>query len=318
MTFHDVHIPGSLQYGSGFGPTHSTSIFVTASGHEIRTTQFSQPRHRLRLTRTLQTQAEAAAIKDHAMARRGSVYSFPQQDVSDYTSADDGVSTPATDDQIIGSGDGSRQTFQLIKTYEPTGPAPRARTITLPVDGSVVVAINGSPTTAFTVTRPGGIITFTSAPTLGAVITAGFEFEVPVRYEQTFEQWSAATIDAFDQWTIAALDLIEVLDEVERPEPSRWGYMFNHGTTSNDITISFAQGDGHIVSASGAINLFLPQPFPDFPGGPDIFTIYNSGSGSVQLRDDSGATVGSAISTGAWRRVACANNGDGTFTWYSY
>lgn len=318
MSFHDVHLPGSLQYGSTFGPQHTTSIFPTASGHEVRTTPYSQPKHRLRLVRELQSSSEAHAIKTHAMARRGAAFSFPQKDANDFTSAEDGVSTPDELDQEIGTGDGTTQAFQLFKTYEPSGPAPKSRTITLPVDDTVVVALDGTPTTSFTLTRPGGIITFAVAPSNGVVITAGFEFEVPVRYTQDAEAWAAMQVDAYEQWSTQALDLIEVSDEVERPEPSRWGYMYDHGAVSTDITVSFAQGNGHKIAASGTINVFLPQPWTDFPGGPDIFVFYNSGAGSIQLRDDSGNTVGSTIGAGAWRHVACLNNDDGTFTWYAY
>ncbi len=74
--------------------------------------------------------------------------------------------------------------YQLIKTYG-TGLRDYARKITKPVAGSLRVAVQGAEVTDFTVNTLTGVVTFGPAhvPALNAVVTAGFEFDVPVRFD---------------------------------------------------------------------------------------------------------------------------------------
>jgi uncharacterized protein (TIGR02217 family) len=57
--------------------------------------------------------------------------------------------------------------------------------IHLPVLATVVVANNGVLVDPgdYTVTRPGGIVTFDTPPVAGHTLTAGFLFDVEVRFE---------------------------------------------------------------------------------------------------------------------------------------
>ena len=66
-----------------------------------------------------------------------------------------------------------------------TGLRDYARTVTKPVAGSVVIKVAGNSVSAFTVNLTAGIVTFNpgSIPAPGAAITAGFEFDVPVRFD---------------------------------------------------------------------------------------------------------------------------------------
>jgi uncharacterized protein (TIGR02217 family) len=59
------------------------------------------------------------------------------------------------------------------------------RAITRPVAGTVRVAVNGIETARFTVNAATGIVTFNagSIPAAGAAVTAGFEFDVPARFD---------------------------------------------------------------------------------------------------------------------------------------
>ena len=61
--------------------------------------------------------------------------------------------------------------------------ASMARRITRPVAGSVSVAVGGVATAAFAV-EPGGLVVLDAAPAAGAVVTAGFAFDVPVRFAE--------------------------------------------------------------------------------------------------------------------------------------
>jgi uncharacterized protein (TIGR02217 family) len=102
-------------------------------------------------------------------------------------------------DQGIGSGTGALRTFQLIKTYGAAF-SPWVRTIAKPVAGTVLVAVAGTPmTSGWSVDTATGIVTFASAPATGAAVTAGFEFDVPARFdtdklEVNFEQFNLGSI----------------------------------------------------------------------------------------------------------------------------
>lgn len=319
MSFHDVSLPDGFQYGSQSGPGFATVTQETASGHEYRLARQAQGRHRLRLRKALQSQSEMAALKTFALGRRGALHSFRVKDWADYTSNADGTTAPTALDCVLGTGDGSEVQFQLSKTYDSSGADPYVRTITCPVAGTVLVAVAGTPTAAFTLTNPGGVLTMTAAPTAGQVVTAGFEFDVPCRFSEQLDRWNAIRADAYSVYSLADFDVVEVLDEVEQPELWYPGGGTDWGATSSDITLSMAQGELHLVTPGAAINAFLPAPPTLFMGGPRVFvvSVAAGSAGSVQLRDDGGSAVGAAIAAGTVRRVGCLVSG-GSATWVVY
>jgi uncharacterized protein (TIGR02217 family) len=69
-----------------------------------------------------------------------------------------------------------------VKTYV-SGPASWLRTIKKPVTGTVRAAIDGTETNAFTLDTATGQLTLATASANGAAITAGFEFDTPVRFD---------------------------------------------------------------------------------------------------------------------------------------
>lgn len=317
MSFHDVLLPSGFQYASLAGAGFATIERETATGHRFAVGRQAQPRHRLRLVKALQTKAEAKALKSFAIGRRGSLHSFKVQDFSDYTTAADGESAPTTVDQIIGTGDGTTTgPYQLVKLYDVGGPAPYNRVISLPVSGSVVAALNGSTTTAFTVNGQGQL-TFTSAPGNGVVITAGCQFYVPVCFAQDFDRWAQLQADAFDRWSLPNLDCIEVLNTVENPQRREPDGSRNWGSTSTHVRLSFNDGCFQHINPTAAINVYLPAP-TYVPGGHDVFVISVApGAGfNVQVRDDAGNAIGSAFgSGGAVRSVDLVRDGSGNVTW---
>ena len=81
------------------------------------------------------------------------------------------------------SADGSATLFQLTKSYT-SGAQSWTRVISKPVAGTATIALNGTPqASGWSVSTTTGLITFTTAPTAGVAITAGFEFDVPVRFD---------------------------------------------------------------------------------------------------------------------------------------
>ena len=75
-------------------------------------------------------------------------------------------------------------TFQLVKRYG-TGLRDHIRVINKPVAGTVVIAVDGVPTVNFTLDAATGRVTFLagSIPGAGVEVTAGFAFDVPVRFD---------------------------------------------------------------------------------------------------------------------------------------
>jgi len=309
MAFHDVTLPDEFQYGSQAGAGFGTIVQQTASGHEIRVARQAQAVHRMSLRTELQTASQAKTLKAFALARRGSLHSFKIKDWSDYTSNADGESSATALDQVIGSGNGSTTTFQLVKRYETTGPNPYVRTITLPIAGTVVAAVDGITTTAFTVSGTGQIV-FSAAPGNGTVITAGFQFHVPVRFTLDVDRWTRLQADAFNIWSLPSLDVQEVLNEVEYPERWQHGGSRVWGYLTQSIRLSFNDGAFHVVANnSGTVHsVFLPVP--TYAGsGPHIFTIYHSlGADNLTLRDDAGGVV-TTLLPGTTTRVALSRSG---------
>lgn len=317
MAFHDVELPTGFQYSSIAGAGFGTIIQETASGHEYRVARQSQGRHRFRLVKGLQTEAEAKALKAFALGRRGALHSWKLTDFSDYTSASDGVSAPDDEDQVLGTADGTETTFQLVKTYDASGDAPYSRAITLPKSGTVVVSLDNVNTTAFTVNGSGQVV-LDSAPANGVVVKAGFEFCVPVRFSAEFDAWAQLQADAYQIWSLPTLDAVEVLSEVELPE--RWtpGGARDWGEVAADIAITLNDGKLHRVLPTANINLWLP-PVNRIPGG-HVFTVHvpASSSNTIQIKDDIGTNVGSTFgSSGATRHIGLVH-GASTSTWVVY
>jgi len=317
MAFHDVSLPDDFEYQGISGAGFSTIVQETASGHEFRVARQSQGRHRFRLRKALQTPTQAQAIKAFGLGRRGSLHSFRLKDWADFTTNDDGVTDPTNTDVIIGTGDGSEDTFQLIKVYDADGDAPYQRSLTLPVSGTVVVSLDNVSTTAFTVSAAGEVV-MNSAPTAGVTVRAGCKFDVPVRFTSEVDQFMQLQASGYEIWDIPTLDCIEVLSEVEQPE--RWfaGGATDHGTVSTTQVLALNGGMLHSYDPSSAINVYLP-PVARIPGGGQIFVIHceTGATGSLQLVDESGSNVGSTISAGTTKTVALAR-GTTTATWIVY
>ncbi len=135
--------------------------------------------------------------------RRGRLYGFRFKDFADFKSCAP-QATIAPTDQKIAVGDGTTRTFQLVKTYT-SGTASWIRTIKKPVIAKA--AINGTETTAFTLDTTTGQIVFTTAPAAAAAITAGFEFDTPVRFDTDS---LSVNLSSFAAGEIPSIPIVEV------------------------------------------------------------------------------------------------------------
>ena len=206
MAFHEVRFPDNISCGARGGPERRTQIVEMASGDEERNGSWADSRRRFDASYGIRKADDLAAVTAFFEARRGRLYGFRWKDWADYKSGLPSVS-PAATDQTIGTGTGAATTFQLVKRYT-SGAQSWTRTITKPVVGTVALALNGAPQiTGWTVNTTTGVITFAAAPAPGVAITAGFEFDVPVRFDtDTLD----VTLDFERLGSITSILLIEV------------------------------------------------------------------------------------------------------------
>ncbi len=178
--FHDVRFPLELGYGGAGGPRFSTQVVVTGSGHEQRNSQWSDALLHYDAGVGVRSEADLSTLIAFFRARRGQAHAFRFSDPLDRTSAPPGATVAATD-QVLGTGDGLATRFALVKRYGDDDD-PQLRRITRPVPITVRVAVGGVVMASGWTLGTGGQIDFAVAPAAGAVVTAGFEFDVPVRF----------------------------------------------------------------------------------------------------------------------------------------
>lgn len=181
--FDEVQLPLRVGFGTRGGPGFSTESITIDGGYERRNQNWSQARRSYDARTGLLSAGDSMTLLAFFQARAGRARGFRLKDWSDYSSAMDGVAASSALDQICGTGNGGIIQFQLSKTYG-TGSGAYQRVIKKPVIGTVAVAVNGiSQTSGWSVDATTGIITFAIAPAIGAAITAGFQFDVPVRFD---------------------------------------------------------------------------------------------------------------------------------------
>jgi len=182
MSFHEIQFPTAIAFHSSGGPERKTEIVTLGSGFEERNAVWANSRRHYDVGYGVKTLDDLHAVIGFFEARLGRLYGFRFKDFADFKSCPPNAAvTPL--DQSIGTGDGTVTQFQLIKTYS-SGPSNWVRTIPKPVAGTVRVAVAGvEQTSGITIDNTTGLVTFDSAPAFAAAITAGFEFDTPVRFD---------------------------------------------------------------------------------------------------------------------------------------
>jgi uncharacterized protein (TIGR02217 family) len=205
MAFHEIRFPTAIAFHSTGGPERKTEIVTLGSGYEERNGVWIASRRRYDVGYGVKTLDDIHAVIAFFEARAGRLYGFRFSDFTDCkSSAPAAAITPL--DQPLGSGDGATTSFALKKTYI-SGPTSWARSIAKPVAGSVRVAIGGVETSAFAVDTTTGVVSFTTAPASGAVLTAGFAFDVPVRFDTDSLSVNLANFRAGE---IPSIPLVEI------------------------------------------------------------------------------------------------------------
>lgn len=209
--FHEVRFPLDIALKSRGGPQRRTDVVTLGSGREARNARWSRSRRRFDAGYGVKSIGALAAVVAFFEERRGMLYGFRFRDRGDFKScAPDAAPSPL--DQVIGTGDGAMRSFTLVKTYGARF-APYVREIRKPVEGSVRIAVNGVENSAgvdFDVDASSGVVSFRAgrAPPIGASVTAGFFFDVPVRFDTDYLEIDFA---AFDAGEIPKIPIIEIL-----------------------------------------------------------------------------------------------------------
>ncbi len=199
MNFHEVRFPANLTFGSVGGPERRTEVVTLANGYEERNTPWAHARRRYDAGVGMRSLDDVETLVAFFESRRGQLFGFRWKDWSDFKSGPPSAD-PLYEDQLIAWGDGEQTAFQLTKTYK-SGGHDYVRPIQKPVAGSVLIGIQGDQlveTIHYTVDATTGIVTFETAPDIGAEVTAGFEFDVPVRFDTDRIQTSVASFQAGD------------------------------------------------------------------------------------------------------------------------
>ncbi|MCB1332325.1 MAG: DUF2460 domain-containing protein [Roseivivax sp.] len=197
MNFHEVQFPPALSFGSVGGPERRTDIVTLTSGHEERNTPWAHSRRRYDAGIGLRSLDDMAALVAFFEARRGQMFGFRWKDWADFKSCKPSE-TVAYDDQVIGTGDGERTVFALSKLYR-SGEGSYSRPVAKPVRGTVRLGVQSDEVfegVDFAVDWTTGAVTLSHAPTAGIVVTAGFEFDVPVRFDTDRIATSVASFQA--------------------------------------------------------------------------------------------------------------------------
>lgn len=208
MNFHEVRFPTALSFGSAGGPERRTEIVTLSNGFEERNSPWAQSRRRYDAGLGMRSLDDLSEVFAFYEARRGQLFGFRWKDWTDFKSCLPSDNFNALD-QKFGEGDGARTAFPLIKNYR-SGAFNYERVISKPLEGRVVVAEAGDVLDEgvhYSVDFETGVISFVTPPDVNAILTAGFEFDVPVRFDSDRIEASSGSFAAGE---IPAIPVVEV------------------------------------------------------------------------------------------------------------
>lgn len=203
QAFDDVDFPIAIGRQASVAAGFSTQVIESLSGVEQRSADWADARMHYDAGPGVRSESDLQSLIAFFRARRGAARAFRFRDPYDWHSGS--AETWAAGDQLLGLGDGVRSRFPLRKLYGQ-GEDAQERRITLPVAGSVRVALNGvAQASGWTLTE--GEVIFAVAPAPGVEVRAGFAFDVPVRFAEDRLEVSAATFAAGEA---VSVPLVEV------------------------------------------------------------------------------------------------------------
>ena len=209
MSFHETRFPTTISRQSSGGPERRTEIVALGSGAEERNTRWADSRRTYNAGYGIKSLDDLHAVVAFFEERRGRLHGFRWRDPLDFKSCAP-ERTPSPLDQTLGVGDGTQVSFDLVKTYGSLH-APYRRRITKPVENSVIVALDGiiEPSVTHVIDHSTGVVTFLAGhvPALGVAVSAGFLFDVPVRFDSDKLE---VNVSGFTSGAIPSIPLVEI------------------------------------------------------------------------------------------------------------
>lgn len=195
--FHEVRFPDAIARGATGGPGYDTTILATVAGFERRNANWSQARGRWDVGSGLKRREDFTTLIAFFRARQGRAYGFRFKDWTDFRG----------EAQVLGTGDGATKAFPLVKRYA-SGGVEVTRQIQKPAAGTVTIHRDDvSLASGWSVDAGTGVVTFATAPAPGAVISASFDFDVPVRFDTDQMDLS---LDTYDHGSWPQIPIVEI------------------------------------------------------------------------------------------------------------
>ena len=215
MTFHDVRLSEDIERGATGGPQFKTTVLTLESGYEKRNIDWAEARGKWDIGYGLMSktssggdpEAHVEELLKFFHTRRGRAHSFRFKDWSDYTIGDPDDAT--TTNQLIATGDGVEDTFQIFKRYT-SGAVDYDRTITKIVSGTLTVLINDvvkADPADYSVDLTTGIITTTSPVPNGQTLKVACEFDAHVRFDDDQLQ---INMELFNAGSVPQIQIVEL------------------------------------------------------------------------------------------------------------
>lgn len=200
MAHLDIEFPRDIAQGCQAILERRDEVVTLASGHEETNQRWTHARRSWAAGLGIRSKRDLAKVVAIFEEVRGRANSFRFRDWLDWQSGGGtgphdsdnpvggtdqplGAPLPGSSEYQVATGDGVTTAFQVVKRYGLVNPY--LRPIALPHAASLRVAIDGAEVASgWSVSAQGGVITFNSAPPPGSALTAGFTFDVPVRFAQ--------------------------------------------------------------------------------------------------------------------------------------
>ncbi len=222
------------------GPTFSTTVLLSASGLECRNRGWRQPVRQWQIDLAGRTRDEIAGFCDFFLACNGRQSAFPFQDWTDFSATG----------QLLGVGDGSRNVWQLTKSYAIGAIIP-LRTIIRPNISTVVVYFDGvAQTSGYWVDPNSGQVSFVRSPLVGTQITVDFQFFVLARFGSDVIDLAAST-SAF--WTSSGITLVEVREPTLPLSGGTWIAQGAIGSSGAAEVVTRGSIHGHAETTSRGV-----------------------------------------------------------------
>ena len=160
-----------------------STIGVLKSGHRKTNRDFDQTLREIDASFGVRSDEDLYDLLVFWQSIGGPNSGFRFRDELDYTTGAYNTA-PTALDQPLGDGDGVETEFQLVKRYT-TGAFYYERLIEKPVVGTVLIGVDGIPeVSGWTVDTTNGIVTFSTPPPNGTLLTSGCEFDIPCAFTE--------------------------------------------------------------------------------------------------------------------------------------